>query len=142
MDVMLENGSWLLRNVPLILKRLSPYVNLMKEDVCNVPFWVNINYVPITAFTKDVLSAIATKQEEEGVIQDLVHKRRGKYKVEESDSEVEDIDEDTNQFMASILKRSGGGANDASLLKDEDYSIYDGYENDSYDLSQEQLAFL
>ncbi|GKB08350.1 hypothetical protein Tco_0836634 [Tanacetum coccineum] len=34
-----------------------------------------------------------------------------------------------------------GGANDTSLLEDEYYDIYDRYENDAYDLSDEQLAF-
>lgn len=32
---MLENGPWLVRNVPLILKKWSPDVNLVKEDMCN-----------------------------------------------------------------------------------------------------------
>ncbi|GKD23314.1 hypothetical protein Tco_1225017 [Tanacetum coccineum] len=45
------------------------------------------------------------------------------------------------QFMASLSNRSGGGANDASLLEDEDYDIYDGLENDDYDISEEQLTF-
>ncbi|GJZ25967.1 hypothetical protein Tco_0570220 [Tanacetum coccineum] len=43
--------------------------------------------------------------------------------------------------MASLSNRSGGGANDASLLEDEDYDIYDGLENDDYDISEEQLTF-
>nr|GFA41357.1 hypothetical protein [Tanacetum cinerariifolium] len=45
---------------PLILKKWNPDVNSMKEDVVNVPVWVKLYGVPITAFTKDVLSAIAT----------------------------------------------------------------------------------
>ncbi|GJY19329.1 stigma-specific STIG1 family protein [Tanacetum coccineum] len=34
---------------------------LIKEDVGNVPVWVNLHGVPMTAFSKDGLSAIATK---------------------------------------------------------------------------------
>ncbi|GKC53948.1 retrotransposon protein, putative, ty1-copia subclass [Tanacetum coccineum] len=36
-------------------------MNLMKEDVVNVPVWVKIHGVPVTTFTEDGLSAIATK---------------------------------------------------------------------------------
>ncbi|GJX38543.1 hypothetical protein Tco_0251846 [Tanacetum coccineum] len=60
--------------------------------------------------------------------------------LEESDSEVKDSNGDTDRFM-SLSNRAGGGANDASLLEDEDYDIYEGYENDAYDLSDEQLTF-
>ncbi|GJZ64413.1 putative reverse transcriptase domain-containing protein [Tanacetum coccineum] len=53
MDAMLENGSWLIRNVPLILKKWSPNANLSKEDLSNVLFWVKFHDVPRTAFTED-----------------------------------------------------------------------------------------
>nr|GEV31209.1 hypothetical protein [Tanacetum cinerariifolium] len=36
-DAMLENGPWFIRNNPLILKKWNPDVNLLKEDVGNVP---------------------------------------------------------------------------------------------------------
>nr|GEW12167.1 hypothetical protein [Tanacetum cinerariifolium] len=62
--------------------------------------------------------------------------------VEELDSEVEDVHDDKNQILASLSNRDGGGANDANLLEDEYYDIYDGYENDAYDgLTEDQLAF-
>lgn len=60
-DAMLESGMWLIRNVPLILKKWSPNANIMKEDVCNVPVWIKLHDIPFTAFTEDGLSAIATK---------------------------------------------------------------------------------
>ncbi|GJZ56093.1 putative reverse transcriptase domain-containing protein [Tanacetum coccineum] len=50
LDALLENGVWFIRNNPLI-----------NEDVGNVLVWVNLYGVPITAFSKDGLSAIATK---------------------------------------------------------------------------------
>ncbi|GKD99075.1 reverse transcriptase domain-containing protein, partial [Tanacetum coccineum] len=37
LDTMLENGPWFIRNNPLILKKWDPDVNLLKEDVGNVP---------------------------------------------------------------------------------------------------------
>ncbi|GKA22891.1 zinc finger, CCHC-type containing protein, partial [Tanacetum coccineum] len=38
-----------------------PDENLLKEDVSTVPVWVKLYDVPVTAFSEDVLSAIATK---------------------------------------------------------------------------------
>ncbi|GKD12951.1 reverse transcriptase domain-containing protein [Tanacetum coccineum] len=61
LDSMLENRPWFIRNNPLILKKWDPDVNLLKKDVVNVPVWVKVHDVPVTAFSKDGLSAIATK---------------------------------------------------------------------------------
>ncbi|GKD11810.1 putative reverse transcriptase domain-containing protein [Tanacetum coccineum] len=61
LDAMLENGPWFIRNNPLILKKWNPDVNLLKEDVGNVPVWVKLHGVPVTVFSEHGLSAIATK---------------------------------------------------------------------------------
>ncbi|GKB39611.1 zinc finger, CCHC-type containing protein [Tanacetum coccineum] len=61
LDAMLENGPWFIRNNPLILKKWHPKENLLKEDVSTVPVWVKLHGVPVTAFSEDGLSAIATK---------------------------------------------------------------------------------
>ncbi|GJY28569.1 copia protein [Tanacetum coccineum] len=61
LDAMIENGSWFIRNNPLILKKWHPDENLLKEDVSIVPVWVKLHGVPVTAFNEDGLSAIATK---------------------------------------------------------------------------------
>ncbi|GKG27764.1 putative reverse transcriptase domain-containing protein, partial [Tanacetum coccineum] len=61
LDVMLENGPWFIRNNPLILKKWNPDVNLLKEDVGNIPVWVKLYGVPLTAFSEDGLSAITIK---------------------------------------------------------------------------------
>ncbi|GJU33230.1 putative reverse transcriptase domain-containing protein [Tanacetum coccineum] len=61
LDSMLENGSWFIRNNPLILKKWHPDVNLLKEDVVTIPVWVKLHGVPVAAFSEDGLSAIATK---------------------------------------------------------------------------------
>ncbi|GKF19102.1 hypothetical protein Tco_0067740, partial [Tanacetum coccineum] len=41
-------------------------------------------------------------------------------------------------------KRAGGigGANEASFREDEDYDIYDGYADYTYDLTEEKMAFI
>ncbi|GJS81493.1 glucomannan 4-beta-mannosyltransferase 9-like protein [Tanacetum coccineum] len=61
LDAMLKNGPWFIRNNPLILKKWHPDENLLKEDVSTVLVWVKLHGVPITAFSEDGLSAIATK---------------------------------------------------------------------------------
>ncbi|GKB99979.1 glucomannan 4-beta-mannosyltransferase 9-like protein [Tanacetum coccineum] len=61
LDAMLENGLWFICNNPLILKKWHPDENLFKEDVSTIPDWVKFHGVPVTAFSDDGLSAIATK---------------------------------------------------------------------------------
>ncbi|GJW01328.1 cytokinin dehydrogenase 3-like protein [Tanacetum coccineum] len=61
LDDMLENGPWFIQNNPLILKKWHPDENLLKEDVSTVPIWVKLHGVPVTAFSEDGLSVIATK---------------------------------------------------------------------------------
>ncbi|GKC86766.1 retrotransposon protein, putative, ty1-copia subclass [Tanacetum coccineum] len=61
LNAMLENGRWFIRNHPLIIKKWNPDVNLLKEDVGNVSVWVKLHGVPVTAFSEDGLSVIATK---------------------------------------------------------------------------------
>ncbi|GJW76656.1 zinc finger, CCHC-type containing protein [Tanacetum coccineum] len=61
LDAMLENGPWFIRNNPLILKKWNPDENLLKEDVRTVLVWVKLYGVPVTTFSDDGLSAIATK---------------------------------------------------------------------------------
>nr|GEU91782.1 hypothetical protein [Tanacetum cinerariifolium] len=61
MESMLDNGPWLICNMPLVLRKWSPLVNVAKEDIKSVPFWAKFYDAPVTAFTKDGLSAIVTK---------------------------------------------------------------------------------
>ncbi|GKC08103.1 glucomannan 4-beta-mannosyltransferase 9-like protein [Tanacetum coccineum] len=61
LDVMLENGPWFIRNNLLILKKWHPNENLLKEDVSTIPVWVKLHGVPVTTFSENDLSAIATK---------------------------------------------------------------------------------
>nr|GEY39000.1 ankyrin repeat family protein [Tanacetum cinerariifolium] len=53
LNSMLENGPWYIRNHPLILRKWNPYVDLLKEDVRNVPMWVKLHGVPVTASSQD-----------------------------------------------------------------------------------------
>nr|GEV51109.1 Gag-Pol polyprotein [Tanacetum cinerariifolium] len=61
LDAMLENGLWFIRNNSLILKKWHPDENQLKKDVSAIPVWVKLYGVPVTAFSEDGLSAIATK---------------------------------------------------------------------------------
>ncbi|GJU60103.1 putative ribonuclease H-like domain-containing protein, partial [Tanacetum coccineum] len=60
-DAMLENGPWFIQNNLFILKKWHPDENLLKEDVSTIPVWVKLHGVPVTAFSENGLSAIATK---------------------------------------------------------------------------------
>nr|GEU66051.1 putative zinc knuckle CX2CX4HX4C [Tanacetum cinerariifolium] len=60
LNSMLENGSWFIRNHSLILRKWNPDVDLLKDDVGNVPVWVKLYGVPITAFGEDGRSSYAT----------------------------------------------------------------------------------
>ncbi|GJV61354.1 hypothetical protein Tco_1467454 [Tanacetum coccineum] len=61
LNSMLENGPWFIRNHPLILQKWNLDVDLLKKDVGNVPFWVKLHGIPVTTFSEDGLSVIATK---------------------------------------------------------------------------------
>ncbi|GKE59883.1 trichome birefringence-like protein 3, partial [Tanacetum coccineum] len=57
----LEQGPWLIRNVPLILTKWSPNLLLSKDEVPKVLVWVKLHKVLVVAYSKDSLSLIATQ---------------------------------------------------------------------------------
>ncbi|XP_035832846.1 uncharacterized protein LOC118481734 [Helianthus annuus] len=61
MDKMLEDGPWLIRNVSIILKEWSASIKLEKEDIKAISVWVKMHDVPLTAYTEDALSLVASK---------------------------------------------------------------------------------
>ncbi|XP_021994613.1 uncharacterized protein LOC110891219 [Helianthus annuus] len=61
MDQMFEDGPWMIRNVPIILKQWSASTKLEKEELKSIPVWVKMHDVPLAAFTEDGLSLLASK---------------------------------------------------------------------------------
>lgn len=61
MNAVLEEGPWLIRNVPIFLNTWNSSVVLKKDEVSKVAIWVKVHNVPIVAYTDDGLSMIATK---------------------------------------------------------------------------------
>lgn len=61
LDQVLEQGPWLIRNMHLILYKWTPNTSLKKDEVTNVPIWVNLQKVPLVAYSDDDLSLIATQ---------------------------------------------------------------------------------
>lgn len=57
----LEQGPWMIRNVPIILKKWSPDINVKKTDVTSIPIRIKMHDIPLVGYTYDGLSAIATK---------------------------------------------------------------------------------
>ncbi|XP_021991376.1 uncharacterized protein LOC110888144 [Helianthus annuus] len=61
LEQLMEDGPWLIRNVPIILNEWSPSSVMVKEDITAIPVWVKMHNVPLSAFTEDGLSLLATK---------------------------------------------------------------------------------
>ncbi|XP_022003085.1 uncharacterized protein LOC110900505 [Helianthus annuus] len=57
----LEGGPWLIRKNPLFLNVWSPKVTLKKDSIKTVPIWVKLHNVPISVYTDDGLSLLASK---------------------------------------------------------------------------------
>ncbi|GJV66366.1 zinc knuckle CX2CX4HX4C containing protein [Tanacetum coccineum] len=61
MERVLENGSWLIRLVPLLLNIWSPNSMLKKDEITLAPVWVKLHNVPIVAYSEMGLSLITKK---------------------------------------------------------------------------------
>ncbi|GJS93807.1 zinc knuckle CX2CX4HX4C containing protein [Tanacetum coccineum] len=61
LEDVLENGSWMIRKSPIILKKWNMSTRLCKDELTRIPVWVKIHDVAIHAFTQDGLSIIASK---------------------------------------------------------------------------------
>nr|GEW50589.1 hypothetical protein [Tanacetum cinerariifolium] len=56
----LEQGPWLIRNTPIILKKWTPNISLSKDKVTKVPVWVKMHRVLVVAYFEDGLSLIGS----------------------------------------------------------------------------------
>ncbi|XP_021986427.1 uncharacterized protein LOC110882805 [Helianthus annuus] len=61
LEQLLEDGPWMVRNVPIILNEWTPSTTLVEEDITSIPVWVKMHDVPLPAFTEDGLSLLASK---------------------------------------------------------------------------------
>ncbi|GJV98058.1 retrovirus-related pol polyprotein from transposon TNT 1-94 [Tanacetum coccineum] len=61
LEQVLEQGPWLIRNIPLILTKWSPNISLSKDEVTRVPIWVKFHKVPVVAYSEDGLGLIETQ---------------------------------------------------------------------------------
>ncbi|XP_071739495.1 uncharacterized protein [Rutidosis leptorrhynchoides] len=57
----IENGPWMIRTAPIILNKWAANVSLTKEDLTKVLVWVKLHDIPLTGYTEDALSKIASK---------------------------------------------------------------------------------
>ncbi|GJT89155.1 hypothetical protein Tco_1070872 [Tanacetum coccineum] len=138
--------------------------NIMKEDVCNIPVWVKVHDILITAFTKEGLNAIATKldtpldsytstmfMDSWGSTIHVEYKRRpprcSSFKVF---SHV--LDECSKKIVSDVLKNSKSPRQDVEGvhvgLKNfeqlKDTCNYDPYDDDDFDdcgLTDTQMKF-
>ncbi|XP_021987007.1 uncharacterized protein LOC110883597 [Helianthus annuus] len=61
MEQVLQDGPWLIRNIPIFLKHWSTNMELKKEELKKIPIWVKLHDVPLAAYTEEGLSLIASK---------------------------------------------------------------------------------
>ena len=61
LEQVLQQGPWLIRHSPLILRKWSLNVPLTKNEVTTIPVWVKLHNVPIVAYSEVGLSLIATQ---------------------------------------------------------------------------------
>ncbi|GJW66693.1 hypothetical protein Tco_0121117 [Tanacetum coccineum] len=140
----------------------------MKEDVCNIPVWVKFYDIPISAFTKDGLSAILTKLDTTLMLDSytsaMCTDSRERSSYARAMVELRDDVKLKDTFVVALPKVVGEGyimstihveklvlANndgkplkpimERGLLEDEDFDCYDGYEDRVYDLSKAYQAF-
>ncbi|GJS50257.1 retrovirus-related pol polyprotein from transposon TNT 1-94 [Tanacetum coccineum] len=52
LEQVLEQGPWLIRNIPIILTKWSPNLALTKDKVTKVPVWVKMHKVHVVAILK------------------------------------------------------------------------------------------
>ncbi|GKA98314.1 zinc finger, CCHC-type containing protein [Tanacetum coccineum] len=72
MDAMLENVPWFIYNTLFILKRMSLNLNLLKEDVANVPVWVKFHGIPMTAFSRSSYAREMIKLQADAELKDTI----------------------------------------------------------------------
>ncbi|GKA81269.1 zinc finger, CCHC-type containing protein [Tanacetum coccineum] len=115
LDAMMENGHWFIRNNTFIMKKWNPDVNLQKEDVDNVPIWVKFLGVPMTAFSEDGLSIIATKLDTplmlDSYTSDMCMQSLGRSSYAREMIELRADEDLKDTIMVAILKLIGEGFN-------------------------------
>ncbi|GJV03626.1 zinc knuckle CX2CX4HX4C containing protein [Tanacetum coccineum] len=60
LEDVLENGPWMIRNSPIILKKWAMNTRLCKEEFTRIRVWVKIYDVPLQVFSEDGISIIAS----------------------------------------------------------------------------------
>ncbi|GJV44868.1 zinc knuckle CX2CX4HX4C containing protein [Tanacetum coccineum] len=61
LEDVLESVSWVICNIPIILKKWNMNSSLLKEELTRISVWVKINDVPLQVFLEDGISLIASQ---------------------------------------------------------------------------------
>ncbi|GKG11764.1 zinc knuckle CX2CX4HX4C containing protein [Tanacetum coccineum] len=59
MEFVLENGSWMVNNKPLMVQKWDPDVVIDISEPKTLPCWIKLHNVPLEAWTSNGISAIA-----------------------------------------------------------------------------------
>ncbi|GKA99680.1 RNA-directed DNA polymerase, eukaryota, reverse transcriptase zinc-binding domain protein [Tanacetum coccineum] len=115
----LESGSWMIINLPIILNKWKPSVSLTKDNDTKVPVWVKMQDVLMLAFTMDSLSAVSMKTKDES---HLVHQTTMNLDNKSDEEDVQNVyDETLPSFKVGEYLKPKGKA--LPLIKYPMYNI-------------------
>ncbi|KAK9053515.1 hypothetical protein SSX86_027507 [Deinandra increscens subsp. villosa] len=58
MNEVLENGPWMINNIPILLNRWEPGISLHKQEPSSIPIWVTVHNVPIELWSGKGISKL------------------------------------------------------------------------------------
>nr|GEW60578.1 ribonuclease H-like domain-containing protein [Tanacetum cinerariifolium] len=116
MNGVFENGLWFIRSAPIILKKWTPNVDLLKDDMNSVPIWVKFYDILIVddwELKEDMIIAIPNG-EDDG---DILHTIRLEYEWEppRCGDELGSNRGSSNSFKKVVQDVAGSADNDSEV---------------------------
>ncbi|GKC05519.1 putative receptor-like protein kinase [Tanacetum coccineum] len=60
MEKVIEQGPWIVNHKPLFVQKWDPSIGLSKKEETTIPLWAKMKNIPLEAWTKDGISALAS----------------------------------------------------------------------------------
>ncbi|GKB83474.1 ATPase, F1/V1/A1 complex, alpha/beta subunit [Tanacetum coccineum] len=60
MEKVIEQGPWIVNHKPLFVQKWDPTIGLEKTEETKIPLWAKLKNIPLEAWTKDGISALAS----------------------------------------------------------------------------------
>ncbi|GKD50649.1 zinc knuckle CX2CX4HX4C containing protein [Tanacetum coccineum] len=136
LDDNMENGPWMIRNSPIILKKWSMDTRLCKEELTRIPVWVKIHDVPIqvssppTVVTFNIVTSIVEKTND-GF--QMVGKKKKKGKSKSTNG---------GQFVSLLMVTTGTSSEKGKFTTSNSYSALDDESEEDVENVYDELANL